>query len=78
MTVEDIKKYAIEKRMPKRAIDDMVQRLSAEYPGDIDDWVAHLLLAEIDRSAEYWGGVRGFLNWSREEREKRRRKRKNK
>lgn len=78
MTVEDIKRYAIEKRWPKRAIDDMVQRLSAEYPGDIDDRMTHLLLAEIDRSAEYWEGVRNFLDWSRAEREKRRRERKDK
>ena len=77
MTVEDIREYAIEKRMPKRAVDDMVQRLNAEYPGGIDDMVAHLLLAEIDRKAEFWGGVRSFLDWSKEEREKRRRERKN-
>lgn len=75
MTVEDIKKYATEKGMPKRALDDMVQRLSADYPdGVIDDMTGHLLLAEIDRKAEFRDGVRGFLDWSRKAREERKNK----
>lgn len=77
MTVEDIKKYAIEKRLPKRAVDELVQRLSEDYPGDIDNRLYLILLAEIDRSAEYWEGVRHFLDWSKKEREERKR-RKNK
>lgn len=77
MTVEEIKKYAIEKGMPKRARDDMVQRLRADYGEDVDDMMGHMILAEIDQKSEFWDGVRGFLDWSREEREKRRRERKN-
>ncbi len=78
MIIEDIKKHAIENGMPKRAIDDMVQRLNADYPdGVVDDITGHLLLAEIDRKAEFWDGVRGFLDWSREVREERK-NRKNK
>ena len=73
MTVEDIRKYAIEKRMPKRAVDDMVQWLSAEYPdGVVEDIAGQMLLADIDIRAEYWEGVRQFLDWSKREREKRR------
>jgi hypothetical protein len=78
MTVEDIKKYAIEKGMPKRALEDMVQRLRADYGEDVDDMVAHMLLAEIDEKSKFWAGVRNFLDWSRAEREKRRRERENK
>ena len=73
MTVEDIKKYAMEKRMPKRGLDDMVRWLNAEYPdGAVDDIVGHTLLSNIDRSAGYWESVRHFLDWSRKEREARR------
>ena len=72
MTVEDIKKHAIEKGMPKRALDDMVQRLNADHPdGVVDDMMGHLLLAEIDEKAEFWAGVRGFLDWSRKARDAR-------
>lgn len=75
MTVEDIKKYAIEMRMPKRAIDDMVQRLNAEHPdGVVGDMESLALLAYIDRSAEYWEGVRDFLDWSKKERDERKRR----
>lgn len=75
MTVEDIKKYAIEMRMPKRAIDDMVQQLNAEHPdGVVGDMESLALLAYIDRSAEYWEGVRDFLDWSKKERDERKRR----
>lgn len=75
MTIEDIKKHAIEKGMPKRALDDMVQRLNADHPdGVVDDMMGHLLLAEIDEKAEFWDGVRGFLGWSRKVREERKHK----
>lgn len=72
MTVEEIKKYAIEKGMPKRALDDMVQRLNADYPdGVVDDMTGHLLLAEIDRKSEFWDEARHFFDWSRKVREER-------
>ena len=68
-TIEDVAKYAREKRMPERGIDDMVQRLGREYPdGHIDDMLYHMLCAEIDRRAEYWEGMRRFLEKRREER----------
>lgn len=75
MTIEDIKKHAIEKGMPKRALDDTVQRLNADHPdGVVDDMMGRLLLAEIDEKAEFWDGVRGFLGWGRKAREERKHK----
>ena len=72
MTIEDIRKHATEKGMPKQAIDDMVRRLNVDYPdGAVDDMTGHLLLAEIDEKAEFWDGVRGFLDWSRKAKETR-------
>lgn len=68
MTAEDIRKYAKEKRLPKRAIDNMVRRLKEDYPGDIDDMTYHAIIAYIDRSAEYWEGVRCFLETPKEKR----------
>ena len=69
-TIEDIAKYAQEKRMPKRGIDDMIQRLQAEHAdGHIDDMLFCELRAYIDRQAEYWEGMRRFLEKRREEME---------
>lgn len=68
-TIEDVAKYAREKRMPERGLDDMIQRLQAEHAdGHIDDMLYHMLCAEIDRRADFWDGVRGFLEKRREER----------
>lgn len=68
-TIEELEKYAKEKKMPKRGLDDMIQRLRAEYEdGHIDDMLYHMLCAEIDRLAEYWEGMRRFLEKRREER----------
>lgn len=68
-TVDDIAKYAAEKGMPKRGLDDMIQRLRAEHEdGHIDDMLYHMLCAEIDRQAEFWEGMRGFLEQRRAER----------
>jgi len=72
MTVEDVKKYAIEKRMPKRGIDDMIRRLSAEHGDQISDELYCLLCAEIDRKAGYWESVRSFLEKRSEERNRER------
>ena len=71
-TIEDIKKLAIEKKMPKRGLDDMIRQLSADHPdGHIDNMQYLYLCAYIDRQAEYWEYVRGFLKKSREERAER-------
>lgn len=70
-TIEDIKKYAMEKRMPRRGLDDMIQRLRRDHPdGNIDDMLYHMLCAEIDRRAEFWDGMRDFLEKRRAERAK--------
>ena len=60
-TIEELEKYAKEKKMPKRGLDDMIQRLRAEHDEHIDDQLFSLLCAEIDRGAEFWKGVRDFL-----------------
>lgn len=69
-TIEDIEKYAKEKKMPKRGLDDMIQRLRAEHDEHIDDQLFFLLCAEIDRRAEFWKGVRDFLKKRIAERKK--------
>ena len=71
MTVEDIKKYAIEKGLPRRTVEVLVQRLREDFPDGLDDMRGRLFLAEIDREAEFWAGARGFLDWSRKVREER-------
>lgn len=77
MTVEEIKKYAIEKGLPSKTVDALVQRLREDFPDGLDDMRGRVFLAEIDREAEFWTGVRSFLDWSREVREERK-NRKNK
>ena len=57
--------------MPKRGLDDMIQRLRAENGEHIDDMLYFMLCAEIDRRVEFWDGMRDFLEKRRAERAKR-------
>lgn len=70
MTIKDIENYAKEKKMPKRGLDDMIQRLRAEHGECVDDMLGAVICAEIDRKAGYWEYVRGFLEMRRAERER--------
>ena len=69
--IEDVAKYAREKRFPKRVIDDMIQSLLAENGEYIDDDLYYMLCDYIDGRAEYWDGVRDFLRKQKEERDRR-------
>lgn len=76
MTIEEIRKYADEKGMPKKGTADMCKRLEADYKdGNVDDMEAAYLCTYIDRQSEYWKEFRRFLDFSREERAKRREER---
>ena len=73
MTIEEIRKYAVEKGFPKRGLADMCKRLEADYKdGNVDDMYAIYLCNYIDEQAAYWDRVRKFIDTNREERAKRR------
>ena len=76
VTIDEIRKYAEEKGFPKKGIADMCKRLEADYKdGNVDDMYAIYLCNYIDGQAEYWKGVREFIDKNREERAKRREER---
>lgn len=75
MTIEEIRKYAEEKKLNPKTINNIITQLSTNYEnGIIGEFDSILICAEIDRIAEFWKHTQKVISKNREERKERRKR----
>lgn len=72
MTIEDVRKYAEEKKLPPKVISELLPQIETDKNGNIDEIDFSLICAEIDHSANYWNSVKKIIEHNREERKRKR------
>ena len=71
MTIEELRRYAVEKGYPKKFLDDLIPRLETEYKdGNIDELTYLQLCAYIDGQVEYWKRFFNLLDETTKKRDK--------